>query len=342
MRAHFLNPALARARTRVMVRHRAESSRATTRDDARRDAGLTGRARRRAQADFVGKQFDKETVGKMVLEQYDDEQRQLFYTFVMGGGGDDIHFGIYRSPGDGVRESSAATTEWMMTQLDMAKIEPGARVLDVGSGHGGGSHALAKRFGCKVLGYNIGPGQNARNLARAKELGLESLVDAVVGDINHPFPADWTNTFDGVWSCEVLCHAGDKAELFKEIYRVMKPGAAFVFSDIMGADGADEKTLKGFTDRNATTVMGRPSAYIQCMKEAGLEYVTWWDGSNHLETYFRDMIKQIHTYRDEMLSAGLTEQYLNNWLESLTERADTQRDKGVFAWGVFVCRKPFE
>ena len=86
-----------------------------------------------------------------------------------------------------------------MTQLDMArKIEPGARVLDVGSGHGGGSHALAKRFGCKVLGYNIGPGQNARNLARAKELGLESLVDAVVGDINHPFPADWTNTFDGV------------------------------------------------------------------------------------------------------------------------------------------------
>jgi len=24
----------------------------------------------------------------------------------------------------------------------------------------------------------------------------------------------------------------------------------------------------------------------------------------------------------------------------LTERADTQRDHGVFAWGVFVCRKP--
>ena len=43
-----------------------------------------------------------------------------FYTIVMGGGGDDIHFGIYRDGIDGVRESSAATTAWMMTQLDMA------------------------------------------------------------------------------------------------------------------------------------------------------------------------------------------------------------------------------
>jgi cyclopropane fatty-acyl-phospholipid synthase-like methyltransferase len=229
----------------------------------------------------------------------------------------------------------------MMTQLDMARpIGAGDKLLDIGSGHGGGSHALAKKYGCSVMGYNIGPGQNAQNIAKAKELGLGDLVDAVVGDINKPFPADWTNSFDGAWSCEVLCHAGDKPELFKEVARVLKPGAAFVFSDIMGADGADEKTLKGFTDRNATTVMGRPSTYLQCMKDAGLDYVTWWDGSNHLETYFRDMIKQIHTHREEMLSKGLTDKYLDNWLESLTERADTQRDHGVFAWGVFVCRKP--
>jgi cyclopropane fatty-acyl-phospholipid synthase-like methyltransferase len=292
-------------------------------------------------ADFVGKQFDKEEVGKMVLEQYDEAEQRLFYTIVMGGGGDDIHFGIYRDAKDGVRESSAATTAWMMTQLDMARpIGAGDKLLDIGSGHGGGSHALAKKYGCSVMGYNIGPGQNAQNIAKAKELGLGDLVDAVVGDINKPFPADWTNSFDGAWSCEVLCHAGDKPELFKEVARVLKPGAAFVFSDIMGADGADEKTLKGFTDRNATTVMGRPSTYLQCMKDAGLDYVTWWDGSNHLETYFRDMIKQIHTHREEMLSKGLTDKYLDNWLESLTERADTQRDHGVFAWGVFVCRKP--
>ena len=73
-----------------------------------------------------------------MLEQYDDEDRRLFYTIVMGGGGDDIHFGIYRDGKDGVRESSAATTAWMMTQLDMARpLARGDRLLDIGSGHGG-------------------------------------------------------------------------------------------------------------------------------------------------------------------------------------------------------------
>ena len=64
--------------------------------------------------------------------------------------------------------------------------------------------------------------------------------------------------------------------------------------------------------------MGRPSSYLKCIKDAGLEYVTWWDGSVHLETYFRDMINQINTHREEMLSKGLSEQYLDNWLSSLT------------------------
>lgn len=72
-------------------------------DDDAGDArgGLTGDDARESQADFVGKQFDKETVGKMVLEQYDEVEQRLFYTIVMGGGGDDIHFGIYRDAKDG-------------------------------------------------------------------------------------------------------------------------------------------------------------------------------------------------------------------------------------------------
>ena len=164
----------------------------------------------------------------------------MFYQCVMGGGGHDIHFGIYKSPTDGVKESSDYTTEWMMTQMEWAKpIDANCHVLDLGSGHGGGSHAMAKRWGCKVTGYNLGPGQNALNMARCVELGIDHLVEARVGNINDPLPGEWTGKFDAVWSCEVLCHAGDKVALFKELSRCLKPGGVFVFSDIMGADGAD-------------------------------------------------------------------------------------------------------
>ena len=101
----------------------------------------------------MDKQFTKDEVADKVLEQYDEEITRVFYQCVMGGGGHDIHFGIYKDPEDGVKESSAYTTEWMMTQMDWAKtIKPDMHVLDLGSGHGGGSHAMAQRFGCKVTG----------------------------------------------------------------------------------------------------------------------------------------------------------------------------------------------
>ena len=56
----------------------------------------------------------------------------MFYQCVMGGGGHDIHFGIYKSPTDGVKESSDYTTEWMMTQMEWAKpIDANCHVLDL-------------------------------------------------------------------------------------------------------------------------------------------------------------------------------------------------------------------
>lgn len=38
-----------------------------------------------------------------------------------GGGGHDIHYGIFRSPADGVRESSAASTAFMMSCMDWVR-----------------------------------------------------------------------------------------------------------------------------------------------------------------------------------------------------------------------------
>ena len=74
-----------------------------------------------AATDFSNTQFSKEEVAAKVVEQYDDDKTRLFYRIVMGGGGDSIHYGIFRSPSDGVRESSAASTAFMMSCMDWAR-----------------------------------------------------------------------------------------------------------------------------------------------------------------------------------------------------------------------------
>ena len=38
-----------------------------------------------------------------------------------GGGGESIHYGIFRSPGDGVKEASDASTAFMMTCMEWAR-----------------------------------------------------------------------------------------------------------------------------------------------------------------------------------------------------------------------------
>lgn len=160
------------------------------------------------------------------------------------------------------------------------------------------------------------------------------------GDFNKPLPAEWAGAFDVVWSSEVLCHAGDKQEIVAQIARCLKPGGVLVFTDIMGADDADEAQLKTFTDRNATTKLGRPSAYLQHFKSAGLRYMAWWDNSHHLVRQFRTQLKTIDDYEAQLKEAGLSDAFLNNWRESLTERVKVQSEHRVFAWGVFVARKP--
>lgn len=107
------------------------------------------------------------------------------------------------------------------------------RVLDLGSGKGAAARHLAERFGCHVTCFNLGRNQNAHNVAEARSAGLEHLVDTVLGNFNSGLPAEWTASFDVVWSQEALCHAKDQTQVLKEVHRVLKPGGVIIFTDIM-------------------------------------------------------------------------------------------------------------
>eukprot|EP00303_Exanthemachrysis_gayraliae_P013761 CAMPEP_0206024228 /NCGR_PEP_ID=MMETSP1464-20131121/37838_1 /ASSEMBLY_ACC=CAM_ASM_001124 /TAXON_ID=119497 /ORGANISM="Exanthemachrysis gayraliae, Strain RCC1523" /LENGTH=288 /DNA_ID=CAMNT_0053398231 /DNA_START=70 /DNA_END=932 /DNA_ORIENTATION=+ len=284
--------------------------------------------------DFKGKQFKETEVADKVVEQYDLAHARIFYKYVMGGGGMDIHYGAFRSASDGVFESSKETNKRLLTTLDwMRPITEKSLVLDLGSGHGGLSHELIKTYGCKVIGVNISPEQNKMNEEEAKRLGVGDKNEVVLANFNDGLPADWTGKFTHVVSCEVFCHAASKPGLLADLKRCLAPGGALAFTDIMGADGANEKALKDFTDRNATTEMARPSNYRQMLKDVGYREVSFLDMSAHLVLYFDNMVKQINTHKADMMKEGVSEEYLAKWLDSLTQRVDIQREHEVFAWG---------
>ncbi|OMJ09279.1 Sterol 24-C-methyltransferase [Smittium culicis] len=106
-----------------------------------------------------------------------------------------------------------------------AGIKEGDKVLDVGCGVGGPARECVRFTGAHVVGINNNDYQLEKARRYAKISGQESNSEFVKGDfLNMPFP---DNTFDAVYAIEATCHAPELYSVYKEMFRVLKPGGKF-------------------------------------------------------------------------------------------------------------------
>jgi len=110
-----------------------------------------------------------------------------------------------------------------------------ARVLDVGCGRGRVAAHVSQLTGAQVFGINIDKVQIDNAIANAASLGLSHKLSFQVSNFNDPLPFP-DEYFDGLYQVQVLTYAKDKEALFKEMFRVMKPGAKLSFLDWVRLD----------------------------------------------------------------------------------------------------------
>ncbi len=155
-----------------------------------------------------------------------------------------------------------------------ADLRPGQTVLDLGSGAGVDSFLAARRVGPE--GYVIGVDLTGEMLAKARlnaQRAGYSNVEFRKGEIEN-LPVE-SATVDRIISNCVINLAPDKARVFAQAFRVLKPGGSMTVSDIVSI-GEIPARVRADLEQWAGCTAGamEKEAYLGVLRAAGFREVS--------------------------------------------------------------------
>ena len=164
-------------------------------------------------------------------------------------------------------------------------------VLDVGSGLGGTARFLASNFGCRVSGIDLTPDYVETGKVLCSWVGIAERVDLHCGSaLAMPFE-------ESVFDAAVMLHVGmnivDKAGLFAEVNRVLRPGAMFGIYDIMRQSDDPLVYPVPWAEKPDINTLGTPQEYRSALIDAGFEITAERDRYDFATEFFAGLTKRM-------------------------------------------------
>src|SRR5579883_2400038 len=155
----------------------------------------------------------------------------------------------------------------------LAQLNPGETVLDLGSGGGIDVLLSARHVGPTGKAYGLDMTDDMLALAREnqRKAGAEN-VEFLKGEIEHiPLP---DNSVDVIISNCVINLSGDKDQVLREAFRVLKPGGRFAVSDVV-VRGEVPAEIRRNVELWVGCVAGalQDSEYISKLEQAGFHQI---------------------------------------------------------------------
>lgn len=174
--------------------------------------------------------------------------------------------------------------------IALASLKGGEIVLDLGAGAGFDVFLAAQRVGKsgRVIGVDMTEEMLERARANAKK-GNYRNVEFRLGEIEK-LPVD-DNSIDVIISNCVINLSPDKKEVFKEAYRVLKPGGRLMVSDLVLTKDLPEN-IKNSIEAYVGCLSGAAMKddYLGCIEKAGFKDVRVVSQSNYpVDAMFKDL-----------------------------------------------------
>jgi SAM-dependent methyltransferase len=185
----------------------------------------------------------------------------------------------------------AATAELAKT----AAIAADMSVLDVGSGVGGPARFLAATYGCQVTGVDLS--EEFTDAARylTERTGQRGRVSFQTGSaLELPFD---DGSFNVVLLQHVAMNIADRAQLYREIRRVLKPSGKFATFDVVlnSAEPRDPPHYPvphyplPWARTPATSFLLTAAATREAIEPAGFRTLTWQDDTEAAKAWFAQL-----------------------------------------------------
>ncbi len=170
-------------------------------------------------------------------------------------------------------------------------LEEGMQILDVGSGLGGPSRRLASSYGCRVTGLDLTEAYCRVAEALSIRLGLDHLVSYRTGNaLDMPFE---DKRFDVLWTQHAAMNIGEKAQLYCEMYRVLKPGGHLAIYDIIAGPGGDVYFPLPWARDPSISFLATDDELRHFLEAAGFNIMSWRDTTDIGLAWFKTKSAQI-------------------------------------------------
>ena len=185
----------------------------------------------------------------------------------------------------------------------LTELQPDTHVLDIGCGLGGSARYLASEYGCHVTGLDLTREYVDVATALAQRVGLSDTVTFRHGSaLDLPFN---DQSFEVIWTEHVQMNIEDKARLYEEVARVLKPNGTFAFHDVLQGPGGEPHYPVPWAEHALISFLASPDAIRQLLHQSALQIVHWVNATSHAIAWFDEAIERIRTSESTPLGLHL-------------------------------------